>query len=147
MPLIVHLPEIVFPFAVPCKVSVFPAGVPEFTVNPNVPFVLPLKFPLRVNDPLSVSPETKHPELLLKVNLEMLNDPSPFTTSDVPKLKAVTLLESINVAFHVPLTLAGLEELFAPQPTNIRPNAMNTVATKNFNFIDNPLVSDYEGAH
>ena len=131
MPFIVHVPEMVFPVAVPVRVIELPAGVPEFTTNPKVPLTLPLKFPLNLNDPLAVSPETKHGELLVKVKFEMLSDPSPFTTSDVPKLNAVTLLESMSVAFQVPLRLAGLE-LFEPQPTRINPTARNTATANCF---------------
>jgi hypothetical protein len=132
VPFIVHVPEMVFPVAVPVRVMVLPAGVPEFTTNPKVPFTLPLKFPLNLNDPLAVSPETKHGELLVKVKFEMLSDPSPFTTSDVPKLKAVMLLlVSVSVAFHVPLRLAGVE-LFEPQPTRINPTARNTATANCF---------------
>ena len=64
--------------------------------NPKVPFTLPLVFPLSLNDPVSVSPDTKHPELLLKVKFEMVSVPSPFTVNEVPKLKAVTLFESVK---------------------------------------------------
>jgi len=131
VPFIVHMPEIVFPVAMPVRVIVLPTGVPEFTTNPKVPFTLPLKLPLNLNDPVAVSPETKHGELLVKVKFEMLSDPSPFTTSDVPKLKAVTLFESMSVAFQVPLILAGVE-LFEPQPTKISPTARNTATANCF---------------
>jgi hypothetical protein len=46
--------------------------------------------------------ETKHGELPVKVNLEMLSVPPPFTTSDLPRVDAGRLFESVNVAFHVP---------------------------------------------
>jgi len=130
VPFIVQVPEMVFPVAVPVRVIVLPAGVPEFTTNPKVPFTLPLKLLLNLNDPVAVSPETKHGELLVKVKFEMLSDPSPFTTSDVPKLKAV-LFESMSVAFQVPLILAGVE-LFEPQPSKISPTASNTATANCF---------------
>jgi hypothetical protein len=66
VPLIVHVPEMVFPVAVPVRVIALPAGVPEFTANPKVPFTLPLVFPLSLNDPVAVSLDTKHGELLVK---------------------------------------------------------------------------------
>jgi hypothetical protein len=125
VPVMVQVPVMVFPFAVPVRLTILPAGFPEFTVNPKVPFTLPLVFPVRVNVPAAVSPETKQGELLAKVKLEMLSDPSLFTTSDVPKVNASTLFESVNVAFHVPLMVAGLV-LFEPQPTKVRPTASNT---------------------
>jgi len=66
LPAIVHVPEIVFPVSVPVRVRVLPAGVPEFTTKPNVPLVLPFKFPLTVNVPVAVWPETKHDELTVE---------------------------------------------------------------------------------
>ena len=60
----VHVPEMVFPLTVPISVRVLPAGDPERTFIPNEPETLPLKFPLRVNVPDSVSPETKHGEFV-----------------------------------------------------------------------------------
>src|SRR5258708_6552519 len=131
VPVMVHVPVIVLPSAVPFRVIALPAGVAEFTTNPKVPFTLPLVFPLSWNDPLSVSAEPKHVELLVKVKFEMLSELSPFTTSDVPKVKAITLFESTNVAFHVPLMLAGVE-LFEPQPTKVRPTASNSAAANCF---------------
>jgi hypothetical protein len=131
VPVIVHVPVIVLPAAVPFRLIALPAGVAEVTTNPKVPFTLPLVLPLSVNDPLSVSAEPKHVELLVKVKFEMLSELSLFTTSDVPNVKAVTLFESINVAFHVPLMLLGLE-LFEPQPTKVRPTASNSATAKCF---------------
>jgi len=127
VPLMVHLPLIVLPCTVPFRLSVLPAGVPEFTVSPKLPVTLPLKFPLRVTEPVSVSPDTKQPELLVNWTFEIFNDPSPFTVSAVPKLRAVALLESFSVACHVPLILEL--ELFAPHPIRTRPHATTTVAT------------------
>ena len=51
VPVIVHVPVMVFPFAVPVRLTVLPAGVPEVTVNPKVPFTLPLVSPVRVKVP------------------------------------------------------------------------------------------------
>lgn len=110
LPVSVHVPEMVLPAAVPESVSVLPAGDPERTVNPNLPFTWPLKFPLSVNEPLSDSPETKHGELVLKLKFEIVSEPSPFTLSDVPKVKTGELLPLlIRVAFQVPLMLDGFE--------------------------------------
>ena len=60
----VQVPEIVFPVAVPISVRVLPAGDPDRTFIPNEPETLPLKFPLSVNVPDSVSPETKQGEFV-----------------------------------------------------------------------------------
>jgi len=74
-PVKVQLPEIVFPLAVPESVSMLPAGDPDFTVMPNVPFTWPLKLPPRVNDPVSVSPDTKHAEFVLNLKcVECVSD-------------------------------------------------------------------------
>ncbi len=69
----------VLPLPVPESASVLPAGDPDCTVKPNFPFTIPLKFPLSVKEPLSVSSDTKHGELVVKLKLETLSEPSPFT--------------------------------------------------------------------
>ena len=88
-PCSVQVPEIVLPFAVPDRVSVLPAGVPDNTVNWNWPVTLPLKFPVRANEPLSVPPDTKQGEFVVKVKWLTLSEPSLFTTSEVPKVRNV----------------------------------------------------------
>ena len=119
-PVNVHVPEIVLPLAVPESVRVLPAGDPESTLKPNLPSTWLLKFPLRVNDPLSVSPETKQGEFVVKLKFEIVRDPSLFTLSDVPKVKTgVPLPLLIRVAFQFPFTLAGFELLEA-QPISVR---------------------------
>jgi hypothetical protein len=119
LPVRVHVPETVLPFAVPDSASVLPLGDPDSTVKPNFPFTAPLKFPLSVKEPVSVSPETKHGELVVKLKLETLSEPSPFTVKEVPKLNTVALPPLTNVAFHVPLMFDGFE-LFEPQPISAR---------------------------
>ena len=114
VPFSFQVPEMVFPFAVPVKTSVPPPGVPD-TLNPNVPVTLPLKLPLSVNVPVSVSAATRHGEADVNLKLLMASVPSPFTTSDVPMVKMVALVESIRVAVQVPLMLAGLP-LCVPHP-------------------------------
>jgi hypothetical protein len=89
LPVNVHVPEMVLPFAVPESVRVFPAGDPDCTVKPNFPFAIPLKFPPSVKEPLSVSSDTKHGELVVKLKLETLSEPSPFTYNEVPKVKTL----------------------------------------------------------
>ena len=89
LPVNVHVPEMVLPFAVPESASVLPAGDPDCTVKPNFPVTIPLKFPLRMKEPLSVSSDTKHGELVVKLKLETLSEPSPFTFNEVPKAKTV----------------------------------------------------------
>jgi hypothetical protein len=62
LPVRFHVPVIVFPLTAPDRVKVLPVGVDDCTVMPNLPFTLPLKFPPKMNDPLSVS-AAKHGEL------------------------------------------------------------------------------------
>jgi hypothetical protein len=143
LPVKVHVPEIVLPFAVPESVSVLPAGDPDCTVKPNVPFTAPLKFPLSVKEPLSVSPETKHGELVLKLKLETLSEPSLFTVKEVPKVKTVALPPLTSVAFHVPLMLEGFE-LFEPQPISAR--LINKTIPAANRLMKIPLALELEGA-
>src|SRR5579871_3548313 len=112
-PVSVQVPLMVLPVAVPVSLRVFPDGLPEATVN--------LKLPLRVKEPLSVSPDTKQGELVVKLKLEMVSEPSPLTARDVPKLKTVVLFVSRSVAFHVPLIFPELL-LLDPQPAKTSPS-------------------------
>ena len=66
LPIRVQFPVMEFPATVPFIVSVLPPGDPDWTFMPNAPDALPLKFPLSVNDPVAVSPDTKHGELVEK---------------------------------------------------------------------------------
>lgn len=72
LPVSDQVPEMVFPLTVPDSVRLLPPGDPETTFIPKLPATLPLKFPLRANVPLSVSPLTKHAELLESLKLLML---------------------------------------------------------------------------
>ena len=63
-PASVQVPVMVLPLTVPAIVRVLPAGFPDWTFMPKVPDTFPLKFPLSAKLPLSVSPETKHGELV-----------------------------------------------------------------------------------
>ena len=132
----------VLPFAVPVRFSEFP-GVAEVTASPNEPVTLPLKFPVSENDPVSVDAVPKHGEGDVIVKLLTLTDPLlPLDTSDIPSVNWVALLESISVAFQLPLMLAGFV-LFEPQPTRVSAATSNT-ANANC-FINNSSVSDSKG--
>src|SRR5579862_533065 len=138
LPVRVQVPVMVLPFAtVPLSFNVLPDGDPDCTVMPKLPFTWPLKFPPRVKDPLSVSPVPKHGELVVKLKLLTLTDPSPFTANDVPNARLVLLLLPISVAFQFPLILVGLAPLFAPQPTRTRP-AISKTKTANCFMRDSP---------
>ena len=130
LPVRVQVPVMVLPFAiVPLSFKVLPDGDPDFTVIPKLPLTWPLKFPPSVNEPLSVSPEPKHGELVVKLKLLTLTDPSLFTANDVPNAKLVVLLLPISVAFQFPLILVGLA-LFEPHPTRAKP-AISKAKTAN----------------
>src|SRR5215475_12934857 len=78
VPVKVQVPEMVLPFAVPSSASELPDGSPDCTFIPKVPFTFPLKFPLSVKEPVSVSPETKQGEFVVNLKLVMLSVPSLF---------------------------------------------------------------------
>lgn len=136
LPVRVHVPVIVFPFTAPVRVKVLPVGVDDCTAMPNLPPTLPLKFPAKVKEPLSVS-DAKHGELVVKLKFVMFNDPSLLTVIEVPKAKTGEFPPLIRLAFHVPFTVLALELLFEPQPISTRPTT-TTTATANC-FIRNPL--------
>jgi len=143
LPVNVQLPVMVLPFTLPVRARVFPEGDLETTVMPNLPLAWPLKFPASVKEPLSVSPDAKQGEFVLKLKFEMLIEPSLLTVIDVPKVKAGELPPLIRVAFHVPLTLAEFE-LFEPHPINVSPTTRIT-ATARY-FIKIPRVKVRRGA-
>jgi len=92
-----------------------------------------LKFPLNVNEPFSVSPETKQAESVVKLKFEIDNEWSPFTFNDVPKVNAgdpPPLL--ISVAFQVPLMLDEFEFEFEPQPISVIPAISSAARAKCF---------------
>ena len=130
------MPVIVFPLTAPVKVRVLPIGVDDCTVIPNLPPTLPLKFPPKVNDPLSVS-ESKHGELVVKLKFVIVTVPSLFSVIDVPNAKTGVFPPLIRLAFQFPLMVLELELLLEPQPISTRPTA-TTTATANC-FIRNPL--------
>ena len=63
----VQPPEITLLLTVPSRVSVLSLGVAEVMVNWKVPVILPLKFPLKTNDPVCDAAEVKHPEETVNV--------------------------------------------------------------------------------
>src|SRR5579864_6135229 len=121
LPVSAHVPVMVFPATAPERVRLLPPGDPDSTFIPNLPATLPLKSPLSANDPLSVSPETKHGELVLNPKLLMLRLPLVDSTMEVLKAKACVLCESIKVAVQFPLMLPPFL-LLVPQPISAMPN-------------------------
>lgn len=131
LPVNVQLPEIVFPATLPVNLRVFPDGVPDCTIIAKLPFTWPLKFPVRVNEPVAVSPMTKHGELVVNLKFKTLTEPLLFTWSDVPKARTVELLFPMRVAFHVPLRLDALV-LFEPHPVKTKPTSTNAATANCF---------------
>ena len=126
-PTSIHVPEIAFPFTVPVRVSVLPPGVPDVTVNWNLPFTLPLKSPLKTKEPLSVSPDTKHDEFVANLKLLTTSVPSPFTTNEVAKPKTAFPPVSVRAAVQFPLILPELL-LLEPHPVSAMPVTSNITA-------------------
>ena len=96
------MPLIVFPFAVPVRVSTLLLGDADSTLNWKWPVTLPLKVPPEAKDPLSVSPDTKQ-ELEEIVRLATLSVPSLFSVIEVVKRSIRTIREyrgpiAVNVA-------------------------------------------------
>jgi hypothetical protein len=77
--LAVQVPDIVLPFTVPLRVSIGPFMFGVAITIPNVPIILPLEFPVRLNDPLSPYPsggyEAKHEPAEVNVKLVTLKPP------------------------------------------------------------------------
>ena len=88
LPARIQVPEMVLLLTVPVSVSVLPPGDPDSTLIPTCPETFPLKSPLSANVPLSVSPETKHGELVEKWKLLTVKLPlEPVATRAVVKAK------------------------------------------------------------
>ena len=117
-----HVPAIVLPATVPERVNVLPAEEDDCTFSPNFPLTLPLKSPANVNVPVSVSPETKHGELVEKLKLLTFTLPLPLSARDVVNANACVPPVSINVAVQLPLILVVLL-LLVPQPMKREPNS------------------------
>src|SRR5579863_9772387 len=131
LPVKVQLPVIVFPFTVPTRASALPEGVPDCTVMPNLPFTLPLKSPLKVNEPVSVSPDVKHDELVVKLKFVNATDPLLLlTVIVVPNANTGELPPLTKLAFQFPFTLLAFELLFEPHPMRAMLIA-NRIATTN----------------
>ena len=129
-PVRVHVPLIVLPFAVPVRVSTLLLGEVDTTLNWNWPVRLPLKFPPKAKDPLSVSPDTKQ-ELEEIVRLVTLSVPSLFSVIEVVKVNACDPSELfVSTAVQLPLMLLEFE-LLEPHPMSTRAAASNN-ATASF---------------
>jgi hypothetical protein len=77
VPLRVHVPVIVLPFTAPCRASWLFVPVEDAVEMfiPNDPLTLPLKVPLRPNEPVCVVDPEKQEPLVVNLRLVMLIDP------------------------------------------------------------------------
>jgi hypothetical protein len=103
-------------------------------VIPNPPVTFPLKFPLRVKDPVSVSPEAKHGDELVKLKLVTVTSVPLLCVSEVVNLKAGELSVLVSDAVQFPLMLPEFE-LPPPQALSTNPSATSITIPKHLNFI------------
>src|SRR5580700_10322392 len=77
LPLRVQVPVMVLPFTAPCRASWLFVPVEDVVEMfiPNVPVTLPLKVPLRPNEPVCVVGLEKQEPLVVNLRLVMLIDP------------------------------------------------------------------------
>jgi hypothetical protein len=130
-PVRVQVPEIVLLFTVPCRVStllVWGAGSIVEIVVPNVPVIFPLKFPVKVNVPVSLVCEAKQDEVVEKVRFVTLTEVPLLWVKDVVKAKAGDPSGFVKVAVQLPLMLAELLDP-PPHPPSISPSATSIANT------------------
>src|ERR1019366_8998826 len=89
-----------------------------------------------MNDPLSVSPDTKHGPFVEKLNWLMLRVPSLFTTTVFPKLKANLRRPAAESQLLPPCLCSS-----PPHPTSVKTAATNH-ATASFFINEGPLISE-----
>src|ERR1700693_2545013 len=91
----------------------------------NAPVAFPLKFPLRMNEPVSDPPEAKHGVAVVKLRFVTLTTVPLFCIREVVNANTGAPFESDNPAVQFPLTLFELPELleFPPHPASNRPRS------------------------
>jgi hypothetical protein len=92
----------------------------------NAPITLPLKFPLRMNEPVSDPPEAKQGVAVVKLRLVTVTTVLLFCIREVVNANTGVPLESDNAAVQFPVTLFELPELLEfppPHPTSDRPSS------------------------
>jgi hypothetical protein len=123
-----HLPVICPPLTVPFKVRILGSAASDLMTYWKVPDTWPLKFPLIVNEPLSVVAGNEQGVLFtVRLKLVVPRDPSAFTVNVVWKAKVLAVAFE-SVADQMPLILPVACE-FAPQPEKIRIMAISTTST------------------
>src|SRR5262249_55879134 len=128
-PVNVQLPEISPPFAVPCRVSTLFGGTADTveTVMEKAPVTLPLKSPLKANDPDCVVCPVKQLPVVEKVKLVTVNDELLLVwLNDVVKAKAGEPSGFDKVADQLPLSVPALLLLDPPHPLRASPKVSRT---------------------
>jgi len=138
-PVSVQFPVIVGPFSVPARVSVFPAGVPDCTVNESGPVTTLSALVVTFNDPVADAAETKHEvgPPVMNSTVCTFNDPSLFTVNVVTKLSAeASPVPPLSTACQVPLAVVGaVFVVLLPQPEMANSSARSATTTSRFMFI------------
>jgi hypothetical protein len=138
LPVKFQVPVIVGPVSVPVRVSVFPAGTPDCTVNESGPVTM-LLVVVTFSEPLAVAPDWKQDVLPPVMNsmLEMFSEPSPFTVNSVTKLRvAASPTPPVSTACQVPLAVvvAVFVVPLPPQPPTIISSARSATNASRFMF-------------
>ena len=112
------------PGAVPVNVRVFPDGVPDCSVIPNVPFTWAAEISRQRKRAGIRLPHDEAGRVGRELKVQDANRTVVVHWSDVAKARAVEWPFSIRVAFHDPVRLDGFV-LFEPHPFKTRPTSTN----------------------
>lgn len=130
-----QVPVMALLLTVPWRASVFPLGVAEVIVSWKVPVILPLKLPLRMNDPVSVTAEVKQPVEVVNVRFVPVTVLPLLCVREVVNAKAGVLSALVKLAVQLPLSVFELE---LPPPHAVKIRAMATENTRPSCFITTP---------
>jgi len=108
-------------------------GVDEVMVNWNEPLRLPLKFPLKTNEPVSVAAEVKHPVEVVIVRFVPVIM-VPLCVKDVVNAKAG--VPSVLVKFAVQFPVSVSEAFELPPPHALKTRKINKKNMKPNCFIN-----------
>src|ERR1700756_1565678 len=95
-------------FTDPCRLRVLFPVVPlagPWILSPNAPVTLPLKLPVRENEPVAVAPLLKQALLVVNLRFVPVTLPSLFVVSVVVNANTWVPLWSVKLAVQFPLTL------------------------------------------
>jgi hypothetical protein len=125
----VQLPLMVPPFTVPVRTNESFEGAPDDRLSWKLPLTLPLKFPLKTNEAVSVAAVNEQ-ELVVKFKFVTVTvDPLLAAVSEVVKANTGTPLASCRAAVQLPLIFPELL-LEEPQPARVIA-ATRRIATAN----------------